>query len=130
MVAFLALPILALMSSEQLPVLVLMVPRYLLVLLFKNPRFFSLIIIPQVSAPSPLHNMPFFSDGWHLWLSGHHYPSEVIMAAPYLCIIYLNIQTCGSHSHWWNFVAMVLGVVEHHHQGYIGRLHYVSVALV
>ena len=29
MVAFLALPILALMSSEQLPVLVLMVPRYL-----------------------------------------------------------------------------------------------------
>ena len=29
MVAFLALPILALMSSEQLPVLVLMAPRYL-----------------------------------------------------------------------------------------------------
>ena len=29
MVAFLALPVLALMSSEQLPVLFLMVPRYL-----------------------------------------------------------------------------------------------------
>ena len=24
-------------------------------------------------ALSPLHNLPLFSDRWHVWLSGHHY---------------------------------------------------------
>ena len=44
MVAFLALPILALMSSEQLPVLVLMVPRYL-------KEFTLAIVSPSTSIP-------------------------------------------------------------------------------
>ena len=42
MVAFLALPILALVSSEQLPVLVLMVPRYL-------KEFTLTIVYPSMS---------------------------------------------------------------------------------
>ena len=42
MVAFLALPILALMSSEQLPVLVLIVPRYL-------KEFTLAIVYPSMS---------------------------------------------------------------------------------